>query len=132
MCTDHIDDKLKLILLLNNSKFTITLDYILNNEVNLNVLIDNTTDSGLVYFNNSYNKMKIKDIANKTMDKLIKLLCKFKDDLIVPNKYNIDKKILENEINIACIKHEQYINDINIQNAVNKCISDIYNKKRIK
>lgn len=42
--TTHIDDKTKCFLLLNNSKFTATLENILENEVNLNVLLDNTSE----------------------------------------------------------------------------------------
>ena len=47
--TTHIDDKTKVLLLLNNTKFTSTLENILENEVNLNVLIDETSEKGLVY-----------------------------------------------------------------------------------
>jgi hypothetical protein len=45
---DHLDNKDKLVLLLNNSKFTSTLENILENEVNLNVLIENNDNNGLV------------------------------------------------------------------------------------
>ena len=130
--TDHMDEKLKLILLLNTSKFTSTLDNILNNDVNVNVLIDNTTDTGLVYYNGVFTKMKIKEIARKTMEKVLKQLIKFRDEFVVNNKYNIDRTILDNEITITQTKFEQYLKDENIFNAVNKYLADIYNKKRVK
>jgi hypothetical protein len=130
--TDHMDEKLKLILLLNSSKFTTTLDNILNNDVNVNVLIDNTNDTGLVYYNGAFTKMKIKDIAKKTMEKVLKQLTKFRDEFVLNNKYNIDRTILDNEITITQTKFEQYLKDENIFNAVNKYLADIYNKKRVK
>jgi hypothetical protein len=129
---DHIDDKVKLILLLNNSKFTSTLENILENEVNLNVLIDKTSDVGLVYNNDdkSFNKMNIKDIVRKSMDKLFRHLCDFKKDIIDPNIFNINKEFLENEFNIVRHKYNEFKNDKNIQDTVNKFITDIYNRKK--
>ena len=130
--TDHIDDNLKLMLLLNKSKFTTTLQNILENEVNLNVIIDNTTDSGIVYNNNSLQKMNIKDIVEKSMNKLFKHLCIFKDDLSKPAvnlENNIVNNVLNEQINIARNKLDDFNKDRNIQDTVNKYVSDIYNTK---
>lgn len=125
-----INDNLKLILLLSNSKFTNTLENILENEVNLNVLIDNTSESGLVYTNNSLKKMDIKDIVNKSMDKIYNQLCEFHNDLIEPNRFDLNKDILSGELNTVKNKYEKYKKDIEMREKVNKLITNIYNKKK--
>lgn len=126
----NIDLNKKLILLLNNSKFTSTLENILENEVNLNVLIDKTSDTGLVYLDNSFKKMAIKDIVKKAMEKLYKQLCIFHNDIIEPNVLNINTNIIADELNVAKNKYYQYRVDKEIQNSVNKLMSDIYVKKQ--
>ena len=128
--TNHIDNNKKLILLLNNSKFTSTLEDILENEVNLNVLIDNTTDNALVYDNKKLINMSIKDIVKKTMEKLLNHLNDFKNDIIEPNLYNIDKNIIDEQIKIAQNKYKDFNKDQDIQKCVNIFIKDIYNKKK--
>ena len=124
---DHLDNKDKLVLLLNNSKFTSTLENILENEVNLNVLIEN--NNCLVYKNNKLDKMNIKDIVKNTMEKLYKQLNNFKDDIINPNNLNINESIINNELNIAKNKYNDYKSNKCIQDNVNKYITDIYQKK---
>lgn len=127
----HIDDNKKLLLLLNNTKFTSTLENILENEVNLNVLIDDTSDNGLVYNEKKITNMDIKDIVKNTMDKLFNHLCNFRNDILEPNKYNIDKNIIEEQLKIAELKYNDYkINKDNIEKVVDDFIKDIYNKKK--
>jgi len=128
--TTKIDDKLKLILLLNNTKFTSTLENILQNEVNLNVIIDQTSDNGMIYENNTLKNMNIKDIVQKSMDKLYKQLCNFHNDIINPNIFNINEELLDNELKNAKIKLNMYNKEDEINIEVNKCIVDIYRKKR--
>ena len=52
--------------------YTELLEEILKNDINLNVIIDKTNDSGMVYKNNidKYIQMKLKDIISNTMEKL--------------------------------------------------------------
>lgn len=127
----HIDDNQKLILLLNNTKFTSTLENILENEVNLNVLFDDNSDKGFVYNDKKITNMDIKDIIKKTMDKLFNHLCNFKDDILEPNKYNIDKKVLEEQIKIVELKYNDYkVNKDNTEQIVDDFIKNIYNKKK--
>ena len=125
-----INENIKLILLLSNSKFTNTLENILENDVNLNVLIDNTTDSGLVYTNNTLKKMDIKDIVNKSMDKIYNEQYEFHNDLIEPNKFDLNKDFLSGELNTVKNKYEKYKIDLDVRDKVNKIITDIYNKKK--
>ena len=127
--TSHIDDKTKCLLLLNNSKFIATLENILENEVNLNVLLDNTSENGLVYIKDNFVNMDVKDIIKKIMNKLYNKLCDFKND-IFDKKINIDTKLLEDHIKIAYNKYNNYTDDIKVQEYVDLFIKDIYNKKK--
>jgi hypothetical protein len=128
--TSNIDINKKLVLLLTNSKFTKTLEKILENEVNLNVLIDNTNNTGLVYKNNKLVNMNIKDIVKKSMEKLDKHLCDFYKDIIDPNILEINSKILNDELINVKNKYNIYKKDEKTQDIVNKFITDIYNKKK--
>jgi hypothetical protein len=126
--TDHIDDKLKLLLLLNKFKFTTTLQNILENEVNLNVLIDKTTETGLVFNNNTLQKMDVKEIIKKSMDKLFNQLKIFKDDLINP-ELNIENIYLDHAVQDSSKKLSEYHKNDTIKDTVNNLISQIYSKK---
>lgn len=129
--TTHIDDKTKCLLLLNNSKFTATLENILENNINLNVLLDNTSENGLVYQKDNFINMNVKDIVKTTMDKLYNKLCDFKNDILISEKnLNIDEKLLEDHIQIAHSKYNNYIEDKDVQDSVDGFIKDIYNKKK--
>jgi hypothetical protein len=128
--TNHINDAQKLILLLNNSKFTSTLEHILENDENLNVLIDTTSDNALVYNDKHIINMNIKDIVKKTMEKLLEQLSNFKKDIIEPNKYNIDSKVIDQQIKIAENKFTDFSKNSDIQKSVNSFIKDIYSKKK--
>jgi len=128
--TSHIDSKQKILLLLKKYKFTTTLENILENEINLNVLIDNTTNNGLVCNNNRFEKMDIKDIVKKTMKKLLDSLNNFKNDISENNDYELDLNILNNEINKVNIKYDEFTNNKYAQNDVNNIIKNIYNKKK--
>ena len=78
----------------SNCMYTNLLEEILKNKINLNVIIDNDNDSGMVYKNDieKYIQMKSKDIVDNTMKKL-------SDHLIEINKAN--KKSLEDIVKIS-------------------------------
>lgn len=131
--TSEIDINKKLILLLNNSKFTKTLEHILENEVNLNVIIDNTSHNGLVYKNKELVIMNIKDIVQKSMEKLHKHLCDFHKDVIDPNKNDITKNtinMLNNELQTVNEKYNDFKNNEQIKDTVNNFFTNIYNTKK--
>lgn len=127
--TTHIDDKTKLVLLLNNSKFTKTLENILENQMNLNVLLDNTTDKGLVFQDNEFITMDMKEIFNKTMQKLHDQLCSFRDEMINENKLDIDLNTIDYHIKIVKDKYADYRRQDKIQKSVNNIVKNTYNKK---
>ena len=127
---EHIDNNLKLILLLHNSKFTKTLENILDNKSNLNVLLDTTKKEGIVFNEDKIQHKDIKEILKKSMDKLYEQLCGFYTDLSNPNILDINISVLSDELNEAKIKYNNYKKDISIQNKVNELISNIYMKKK--
>ena len=127
---EHIDNNLKLILLLNNSKFTKTLENILDNKSNLNVLLDQTKKEGIVFNDDKLQHKDIKDILRKSMDKLYEQLCGFYTDLSNPNILDININVLSNELNEAKVKYNNYKKDLVVQNKVNELISNIYMKQK--
>ena len=66
--------------------------------------------------------MDIKDIVNKTMDKLINHINNFHKDITVPNLFNINKKILDAELDKAQTKYNDYVKDTDIRQNVNNFI----------
>ena len=126
----QIDINKKIILLLNNTKFTSTLENILENEVNLNVLIDNTNNTGLVYANNKLINMNVKEIVKKTMDKLYKHLNDMHNDIMNPNIFNLCNEAFSIELEKINNKYCEFIKSKNTQQNVKEYITDIYNKKK--
>jgi hypothetical protein len=125
--TSHIDSKTKVLLLLNQCKFTATLENILENEVNLNVLIDKKSENGIIYENNTMKNTTVKDIVSRTMEKIYKHLTDFKTDGYT---HNIDNGIIDSQIKIAGEKYGEFKRSKKVQDKVNTCIKDIYCKKQ--
>lgn len=134
-----IDDGLKHLLLNSSYKFTKTLENILENEVNLNVLIDNTTDSGFIFTENSLQKMDINDILKKSMEKIYNHLTQFRNDLSdetnQPNKIemnDIAKDAMDLQMKEIKNKYDDYRRIKEKTNSVNDIIKNIYNNKKSK
>ena len=124
-----IDNNKKLILLLTTSKFTKTLEILLENKVNLNVLID-TTDNGLVY-NKEFINMKYNDIIKKTMSKLYKILIDFHNDILYDNEIDMDKKSLDLILETINNDYNNFINNDEFQKNIIIDITNIYDKNNI-
>jgi hypothetical protein len=108
--------------------YTRLLEEILNNEINLNVVIDNEKNSGMVYKNDidKYIQMKSKDIVDKTMEKLNEQL----------NSINNDNKMSFEEFTTHCRRqiNKKYIDfkkDTNIQEKVENVICSIFENKKL-
>lgn len=113
-------------ILLSNVMYTKLLEEILKTDLNLNVIIEDQTSSGLVYKNDieKYVNMQIKDITKNSMNKLNKHLMNLHSNLdnIILDEYL--KKIKS----VIDTKYENYIkNKNNIQENVDNCIINIYN-----
>ena len=120
-----IDNNKKLILLLTTSKFTKTLEILLENKVNLNVLIDTTTDNGLVY-NKEFINMKHIDIIKKTMSKLYKILIDFHNDILYDNEIDMDKKSLDLILETINNDYNNFINNDKFRQNIIIDITNIY------
>lgn len=101
---------------------------ILENEINLNVIIDKNSNSGLVYKNNidKYIRMKSSDIVNNTMDKL-------KNHLLEMNKTEETQfeEIIDYSRKMINKKHIDYNKDEILKSNVNNLMSNIYDEKKI-
>jgi hypothetical protein len=124
----NIDNLTKTDFLFSKFMYTSLLEEILKNDINLNVIIDIENNSGIVYKNNieQYIKMKLKDIIDKSMEKLNKHLSdiittkidKYEEEFIDKSKNNIENKLLI------------YKNNENIQRIVIDLVSKIYENKK--
>jgi len=106
-----IDIKKKIDILLSKYKFSKTLDNILSNDANLNVIINN--DSGVVYKSskNKYEPMAKKEIMEKSMDKIYKHLKDFYEEIKESDikEYSDGAlDILSNEYNDIELKYKRY------------------------
>lgn len=106
-----IDIKKKIDILLSKYKFSKTLDNILSNDANLNVIINN--DIGVVYKSekNKYEPMAKKEIMEKSMDKIYKHLKDFYEDIKESDikeysEHALD--VLSNEYNDIELKYTRY------------------------
>jgi hypothetical protein len=127
----QIDDHLKLLLLMNDSKFTKTLENILQNDINLNVLIDNTGEFGLVYKENTFEPMDIKEIVKRSMNKIYIQLNKFHQEITAENdKNNIKITNWDDEKKAIDIKYNEFITNKVIEEKVTNYIKNIYNKRK--
>lgn len=128
----QIDDTLKQVLLLSDLKYTQTLEHILENDVNLNVIIEDKAECGIVYKNDieKFKPMKLEDIVDLSMYKLNKQLNIFHDEIKDDNKYKINNTILANEKINLNDKYNKYINNEHTQKIVKNYIASIYNKKK--
>ena len=120
-----IDNNKKLMLLISTSKFTKTLEKILENKVNLNVLIDTTTDNGLVY-NKEFINMKHTDIIKKTMSKLYKILINFHNDILYDNEIDMDKNSLDLILETINNDYNNFINNHEFRQNIIIDITNIY------
>ncbi len=127
-----IDSTLKHLLLFSDLKYTKTLEAILENEVNLNVIIEDTEDCGIVYKNDieKFTPMKIEDIIHLSMNKLHKHLQNFHEEVRNDNPYEINQKLLEAEKEMIDKKYVNFKNNAHTQKMVKNFISDIFNKKK--
>ena len=125
-----MDEKAKIMVVLADTKYTKTLEFLLENNVNLNVLIDYTGEKGLVYRNNNFEIMSIKDIVKKSMAKIYHLLHKFCQDIEINNIHNIKRAYLEEEKKMIENKYNEYISNKDTEEKVIHFMKDIYHKKR--
>jgi len=110
--------------------YTKLLTEILNNEINLNVIMDRDSKTGLVYLDeiNKYKEMKLTDIVENTMKKL-------KEQLLVLNEDNetLFEEIKDFSRKMITKKYNDYKNNINntkclVNNLMNNTYAENKNK----
>ena len=121
----HPDTKMATVF--NNLMYTSLLNEILKNESNLNVIIDKKTKSGMVYVNDidKYIKMKLKDITDRTMEKLQSQLLDINEEIkpkIFHETYTFNRRMINK-------KQIDYTKSNDLQEQVSECMSNIYGKK---
>jgi len=128
---DHIN---KYMIFLSLKKYTTFLDKVLEKYENLNVIIDNDSDSGLVYKNEKekYVNMKKKEIFSMTMDKLNKQMCELFDDVILNEKtFEYDSlDFLNKQKAKANNKYTDYVKKDDIKQEANTYIEELFIKKK--
>ena len=110
--------------------YTKLLKEILQNEINLNVIMDKDSKTGLVYKDeiNKYIKMKSSEIVDNTMEKL-------KNQLLSLNEVNntLFDEIKDFSRIMITKKYIDYVkNNNNIKNNVNNLVNDTYLEKKNK
>lgn len=132
--TSHLDEQTKVNLLLSSIKFTKTIEKILENDSNLNVLINKDKNTGLVYKNDieKFKPMDVNDIIDKSMNKIYNHIKQFSEDIRDKNDFNFNDKIFDSEINMIEDKYEDYQNNKVTQKNVQNHMIEIYDKNKEK
>jgi hypothetical protein len=128
-----IDDKQKLILFLADKKYSRTMEEILRNEKNNNIIFDKDADLGLVYKNDveKFINMKTNDIIDKAMCKIYNHLIDFYDDIknkgYIVNDLDTHKELVDQ-------KFEEFNSDKNTKTKdyVKNILVDIFDKNKEK
>jgi hypothetical protein len=128
-----IDDKQKLLLFLADKKYSRTMEEILQNEKNNNIIFDKDTDLGLVYKNDvdKFINMKTNDIIDKAMCKIYNHLIDFYDD--IKNKgYSVSE--LDSHKELVNQKFEEFNSNKNTKTKdyVKNILVDIFDKNKEK
>lgn len=128
-----IDNDKKGEILLSNSKFTKTLENILKNDVNQNVILQDN-DTGIVYKleKNKYEPMSNKDIIEKSMEKIYKHLKNFYNEIINNNINDLSEIALNNELKELEKKYNRFFTLEEAKNIVKNSFTSIYNKNKDK
>ena len=123
-----LDKKTKYFLVFNQLMYSSFLEEILKNDINLNVIIDKKSNSGIVYKNKEedYVTMKLKDIVNETMEKIKIQLLEINNEL----EQEVFKDVNIHQRRMITKKYLDYMKNKDLQNNVNECMSEIFNKKK--
>ncbi len=130
---EHIDEYLRNNIFLSGTKYTDLLDEILKNKNNLNVIIDKDSNYGLVYKNEDelYVNMKVKEIIEKSMEKLYEQLNDLYLSIGSENKMKVNTNIIENEKKIIDDKYNNFCNNNNnTKSFVENLLASIYEKRK--
>ena len=126
---NHLTDNDKIDILQNKYIFTNTLQKILENDKNLNIIIDDINDKCYIYKCNTFFDIKLEKLSDYIMIKLYEIIL----IICLELKCEIDDKIISNCRNIILDKYNIYCNNINnTKEYVKKQIIKLYINKREK
>lgn len=127
--SEHLTNEEKNLLIISMVKYTKTLEYLLKNKSNHNVLIDKETNSGLIYKNNNIEKISIDEICNQSFDKLYNHLNSFYKDSIDINVGSVDPEYIDIQKKSMKIKYLNYKSDENNDKYLaNNSMIEIFNQ----
>ena len=131
--TDHLNIDKKICLFLSTFKFTKTLECILENDTNKNILMNNDNKTGIIYNGddqNQFDTLNSEDILKKSIMKLYKHLKDFEDEIIQTNTkdYLIPTKLINQSSKILDDRINDYKKNDTTKESVNNLISNIFNK----
>lgn len=126
--TSHLSHETKLQLFLSTMKFTKTLEYILKNDANLNVLLDKENEYGYIYkdTDEKIHKMKRSDIIDESFGKLYNHLKDFSNEILINDNFSINKKVIISENEITDEKFNNFNNNNEIKKSVENLVSNIF------
>lgn len=126
-----IDNNLKEKLLMSDTKFSKTLENILENERNLNVILCGD-DAGVVFKTNKnkYEPMSINDIIEKSMEKIFGHLLDFCEDIKKSEKEIKDNELIDYITKNLKIKYRDFTKVEKIKELVKNSFSSIYNERK--
>ena len=120
----HINNAIKQSLILSLVKYTKTLEYILKNEKNINVILDKDSEKGFIYKDNNFEIMNKKDIMEQSFMKIYNHLNNFYDDIKNNNEFEVDNNYLDEQKKLLESKFSKYKNDTNSKEIVDSFISN--------
>ena len=128
--TSHLNYETKLQLFLSTIKYTKTLEYILKNDVNLNVLIDKDNEYGFTYNEsvnlNKINKMKVSDIIDESILKIYNHLKDFSTEINLNDNFLINKEFLNIEKDNIEKKYKDFYDNKNTKKNVEIFVTNMF------
>ena len=128
----HINSSTKQALIISLVKYTKTLEQILKNENNMNVLLDKNSEKGFIYKDNNFEEMSKDDIIKQSFEKIYNHLKIFHEEVENNNEFGIDPEYLEEHRENLDIKFNKYNEDKESKNMINSCISEKFEEVKDK
>jgi hypothetical protein len=129
---EHLDINTKTLLFMSTVKYTKTLEYILANDVNKNVLLDKESNTGIIYKGSEFEEMKIEDIIDKSVLKIYNNLKDMYNEIQENNDMNfiLDQSIINQNLKLTENKFNEYNSNEKTKEVVSQIISSIYNQHK--
>ena len=129
---EHLDINTKTLLFMSTVKYTKTLEYILANDTNKNVLLNENTNTGIIYKGSEFEEMKIEDIIDKSVLKIYNNLKEMYNEIQENNDMNfiLDPTIINQNLKLTENKFNEYNSNEKTKEVVSQIISSIYNQHK--